>query len=238
MSAPIVLVPGFWLGAWAWDEVAGLLRADGYEVTVLTLPGLQPGADAATVSLADHVDSIVHAIHAAGRPVVLVVHSGSGFPGYAATDRAPDRIAAAVYVDTGPGIGPMDADFDAPTRPMPSPEQLAEEENLDGLSEDQLATFQRRAVPEPGGVIRDKVALTNPARADVPTTVIATSFTSGEYKAYAREHHPSFLAGLDELHDVTWIDLPTSHWPMWSKPRQLAALLGGIAAKAGQGSGS
>ena len=21
-SAPIILVPGFWLGAWAWDEVA------------------------------------------------------------------------------------------------------------------------------------------------------------------------------------------------------------------------
>ena len=23
-SAPIILVPGFWLGAWAWDEVAAL----------------------------------------------------------------------------------------------------------------------------------------------------------------------------------------------------------------------
>jgi hypothetical protein len=29
-SAPIVLVPGFWLGAWAWDEVAGLLGAEGH----------------------------------------------------------------------------------------------------------------------------------------------------------------------------------------------------------------
>jgi len=27
-SAPIVLVPGFWLGAWAWDEVAEALRAE------------------------------------------------------------------------------------------------------------------------------------------------------------------------------------------------------------------
>jgi pimeloyl-ACP methyl ester carboxylesterase len=231
MSAPIVLVPGFWLGAWAWDEVAGLLRADGHEVTALTLPGLEPGADPTTVHLADHVDAIVHAIHAAGRPVVLAVHSGSGFPGYAATDRAADRIAAAVYVDTGPGISPMDADFDAPVRPMPSPEQLAEEENLDGLSQAQLDTFQRRAVPEPGGVIRDKVQLTNPARADVPTTIVATGFPSGEYKAYAREHKPSFLAGLNELHDVTWIDLPTSHWPMWSKPRELAAIISDVAAQ-------
>jgi pimeloyl-ACP methyl ester carboxylesterase len=233
MTAHIVLVPGFWLGAWAWDEVAGLLRADGHEVTALTLPGLQSGADPTTVALADQVDAIVHAIHAAGRPAVLVVHSGSGFPGYAATDRVPDRIAAAVYVDTGPGIGPMDADFDAPVRPMPSPEQLAEEENLDGLSEEQLATFQRRAVPEPGGVIRDKVELTNEARKGVPTTIIATGFPSGEYKAYAKEHHPSFLAGLDELTDITWIDLPTSHWPMWSKPRELAAIISEVARAAG-----
>ena len=26
IPAPIILVPGFWLGAWAWDEVAALLR--------------------------------------------------------------------------------------------------------------------------------------------------------------------------------------------------------------------
>ena len=39
-SAPIILVPGFWLGAWAWDEVAEALRADGHDVTALTLPGL------------------------------------------------------------------------------------------------------------------------------------------------------------------------------------------------------
>ena len=39
--APIILVPGFWLGAWAWDDVAGRLRADGHDVTALTLPGLR-----------------------------------------------------------------------------------------------------------------------------------------------------------------------------------------------------
>ncbi len=229
MTAPIFLVPGFWLGAWAWDEVADLLRADGHDVTALTLPGLEPGADPTSVGLEDHVAAIVDAVRAAGKPVVLVVHSGSGFPGYAATDRLPQQIAAAVYVDTGPGIAPMDADFDAPVRPMPSPEQLAAEENVDGLSEEQLDTFQRRALPEPGGVIRDGLELTNDARKDVPTTIIATGFPSAEYKAYAQEHHPSFLAGLDELTDVTWIDLPTSHWPMWSRPRDLAAVISDVA---------
>lgn len=45
-SAPIVLVPGFWLGAWAWDEVVDILRAAGHDVTAITLPGLEsPDAD-------------------------------------------------------------------------------------------------------------------------------------------------------------------------------------------------
>ena len=36
-SAPIILVPGFWLGAWAWDEVVAALRADGHDdVTAIT----------------------------------------------------------------------------------------------------------------------------------------------------------------------------------------------------------
>ena len=63
MSAPIILVPGFWLGAWAWDEVAGTLRADGHDVTALTLPGLESvDADRSSIHFTDHVDAIVRAI--------------------------------------------------------------------------------------------------------------------------------------------------------------------------------
>ena len=105
-TPPIILVPGFWLGAWAWDEVAGLLRDDGFDVTALTLPGLESkDADRASIHLEDHIQAIVRAIEAKDRPVVLAVHSATGFSGYAATDRVPDRIAAVVYVDTAPGIG-------------------------------------------------------------------------------------------------------------------------------------
>ena len=83
-SAPIVLVPGFWLGAWAWDEVADLLRADGHNVTAVTLPGLESAdIDRSTITLSDHVDAICAAIKAAGAPVVLAVHSGAGVSGTA-----------------------------------------------------------------------------------------------------------------------------------------------------------
>ena len=231
--APILLVPGFWLGAWAWDEVVPLLHSDGHDdVTALTLPGLEsPGTDRSAIFLSDHVDAISGAVAAAGRPVVLAVHSGAGFSGYAASDRVPEQIAAMVYVDTGPGKG-GDPDFAAPELPLPPRADLEKEENLDGLSEAQLVRFYERAVPEPGGVVREAHAFTDERRLDIPSTVISTGFTSEQYKEGV-EKGWAFLAGLAELRDITWVDLPTSHWPMWSRPKELAEIIGAIATSAG-----
>jgi pimeloyl-ACP methyl ester carboxylesterase len=229
-SAPIVLVPGFWLGAWAWDDVAETLRADGHDVSAVTLPGLESAdADRSGVKLADHVDAICAAVEAADAPVVLAVHSGAGSPGYAASDRVPDRIAAMVYVDSAPGKGVMDASMEGDEFPLPSWQDL--DENLDGLSEEQLETFRQRAVAQPAGVLREEHEFTNEARRDVPTTMICTGFTSEQYKNAAKEGY-AFIAGLDELRNVEWVDLPTSHWPMWSRPQELAGILGDVARRA------
>jgi pimeloyl-ACP methyl ester carboxylesterase len=228
-AAPIILVPGWWLGAWAWDEVATILRAEGHDVTALTLPGLEaPEADRSSIMLSDHVDAICEAVLAAEAPVVLAVHSGAGSPGYAASDRLPDRIAAMVYVDTGPATGALDPDFDGLEMPLPSAEKLAQEENLEGLSDAQLETFRQRAVPQPGGVLRGIPELTNESRLDVPSTAICTGFTSKEYKDAINEGY-TWLGGFKELRRVDWIDLPTSHWPMWSRPRELAAIIADVA---------
>ena len=232
-AAPIVLVPGFWLGAWAWDEVASLLRDEGHDVTALTLPGLESdGVDRSTISLEDQVDAIVQAVEDAGRPVVLAVHSGAAVPGYAASDRVPDRLAAMVYVDTAPPNGPIDPAFAGVEKALPPTEQLREEENLDGLTDKQLETFQRRGVPEPGAALRDAPVLTHEARLGVPSTVICTAFTSEQYREAAAQGVP-WMAGLNDLRDVTYIDLPTSHWPMWSRPQDLARILGEIATAKG-----
>jgi pimeloyl-ACP methyl ester carboxylesterase len=228
-TAPIVLVPGFWLGAWAWDEVAAALRADGHDVTALTLPGLESAdPDRSAITMSDHVDAICEAVRAAGAPVVLAVHSGAGASGYGASDRIPERIAAMVYVDSGPAAGALDPDVTAAEVPLPSREELEEEENLDGLTEEQLETFRRRAVPEPGAVLREGAELTNEARLDVPSTVVCTGFSSEQVKA-AVEQGYAWLGGLAELRDVTYVDLPTSHWPMWSRPQELAAVIGDVA---------
>lgn len=228
-AATIVLVPGFWLGAWAWDEVAAALRADGHDVTAVTLPGLESvDADRSTITLADHVDAICEAVKAAGTPVVLAVHSGAAVAGYAASDRVPEQIAAMVYVDSGPATGAIDPDFDGVEKALPSREELAANENLDGLTEEQLDTFRRRAVPEPGAALREGPVLTNIARLDVPSTVICTGYTSDDYRQ-AVDRGDEWLGGLAELRNVRYIDLPTSHWPMWSRPRELATIIGDVA---------
>jgi pimeloyl-ACP methyl ester carboxylesterase len=232
-SAPIILVPGFWLGAWAWDEVASVLRVDGHDVMPLTLPGLESvEADRSTVTLKDHVDAICDAVTALGRPAVLAVHSGAGAPGYAVSDRIPERLAAMVYVDTGPATGALNPDFEGVELPLPSPDELAAEENLDDLSAEQLATFRQRAVPEPGAAVREAMPLTNEARLDVPTTAICTGFSSEQYREALKEGY-AFLGGFAELRNITWVDLPTSHWPMWSRPRELAAIIGEVAEASG-----
>ena len=62
----------------------------------------------------------------------------------------------------------------------------------------------------------------------MPSTVICTAYTSEEYKD-AVEEGQAWLGGLAELRDVTWVDLPTSHWPMWSRPQELAEIIGDVA---------
>ena len=234
-SAPIILVPGFWLGAWAWDAVVSALRADGHDVTAVTLPGLEPaGADHSAVSLSDHVGAICEAVTAAGAPAVLAVHSGAGVPGYAASDRVPEQLAAMVYVDSGPATAALDPGFGAAEMPLPSWQQLEEGgSSLAGLNEEQLETFRRRAVPEPAGAVREAPELANDRRLDVPSTVICTSLTSEQIKEGVKQGY-EWLAGLAELRDVTYVDLSTGHWPMWSRPKELAAVIGDVARRASQ----
>jgi hypothetical protein len=85
-------------------------------------------------------------------------------------------------------------------------------------------------------MLREPYEFTNDARRDIPSTIIATGFSAADYQQYAGgDSPPSFLAGIPELRNLSYVDLPTSHWPMWSKPHELAAIIGEVATKAGEG---
>ena len=151
---------------------------------------------------------------------MLAVHSGAGHTGYAVTDRVPEQIAAMVYVDTGPGKGELDADFDGvETARCRRRRSSLRRRTSTGSAEEQLETFRAARRARARWRRARGAELTNDARLDVPSTVIATGFSVGAVPGGGQGGPMAFLAGLPELRDVTWVDLPTSHWPMWSRRR-------------------
>lgn len=227
MTTRIVLVPGFWLGAWAWDAVAPLLRERGFDVAALTLPGLEPGPRVeATVRLADQAAAIEAALDVEADRRILVVHSGAAFPGTLVIDRRPDLVDRLVLVDTAPpkpGLA-FSADQVGDLTLGDAWAGLQEEGSFRDLTDAQLATFRERAVPQPASVVTEAVELTHDARHQVPLTVICTAFPASAYQEYAARGIP-FLAALLDYADVSYTDLPTGHWPLWSRPAELAELI-------------
>ncbi|TFD12247.1 alpha/beta hydrolase [Cryobacterium sp. TMT1-2-2] len=228
MTTQIVLVPGFWLGAWAWDDVAPLLVDRGYAVAALTLPGLEPDdSGRGGVTLDDHAEAIAAALDRGADRRVLVVHSGAALPGTVVLDRHPGLVDHVAFVDAAPvrdGFA-MNAELQDQEFPLSAAwdSEMAEGSMRD-LTDEQLSTFRERAVPQPGHTVSDPVVLSDPARLAVPGTVICTAFPSAEYRSYA-EQGMGFLAGLLDHTALVLVDLPTGHWPMWSRPVDLAELI-------------
>ncbi|HEY8717037.1 alpha/beta fold hydrolase [Pengzhenrongella sp.] len=223
----IVLVPGSWLGAWAWDGVVGPLRAAGMKPHAVTLPGLEHAdTNRAGITREDHVRAVRDVVEGLPPGIVLVGHSGGGALVHAVVDQVPDRVRRAIYVDSGPladgAVLAPDLPADATEQPLPSWEDLdAAGSSLDGLDAEARAAFRARAVPQPAGVARGPVRLSDPRRFGVPVTEICTSLPSAVLRTMISPDSPLHTE-LDEL-DVTYVDLPTGHWPMFSRPADLAA---------------
>jgi pimeloyl-ACP methyl ester carboxylesterase len=224
----LILVPGFWLDASTWSGVTPALEAAGHDVRPLTLPGLESrDADRSSIGLADHVAAVVEAIDAADEPVVLVGHSGGGAVVHAAVDQRPDRVTRAVYVDSGPlpdGVAinpalPVEAD----EVPLPDWDMFRQDgaRDLNDFTDEQLEAFRARAIPIPTGAARDPQVLKDDRRYGVPITLITTTFTRDEIDGAIAAGVPYF-AEVPKTHDVTIVELPTSHWPQFTRPAELS----------------
>jgi pimeloyl-ACP methyl ester carboxylesterase len=236
MTTSIILVPGFWLGAWAWDALLEPLRQAGLDPLPLTLPGLEPDhPDRSAVTRTDHVDAVRRAVESAWGDVVLIGHSGGATIVGEVVDAVPDRVRRAIYVDGGPltdgAVLAPDLPPDLTEIPMPSWEELeADGTSAAGMDDAVRAAVRARAVPQPAKVATTPVRVRDPRRFDVPVTVICTSLPSQVLRTMTGQLHTE----LDRM-DVTYVDLPTGHWPMFSRPRELAEVISTQAVPAAAG---
>lgn len=244
--ATFVLVPGFWLGAWAWEGVTRLLRGGGHDVHPVTLTGLGDRAHLANpqIDLETHINDVVNVIEYADlHDVVLVGHSGGGLAVAGAADRIPRRIVRAVYVDSGPlpdGMAQIDTNPPAARKrieeqvategegwriPVPAwDDPSADPVNLAGLGLTELATMRSRAVPQPLRTATDPLHRSH--RDPVPETLVSCTFPEDQVLKMVADRHPMFAGFGDGLRVVR---LPTGHWPMFSRPEDTALMLAEVA---------
>ena len=116
--------------------------------------------------------------------------------------------------------------------PMPPPEELANMASLKGVDEDHLRLLYSRATPQPFGTYTQPLRLKNPAREGLPKLGILCSFSLDQVQEMIASGNPSFC----ELGGPEWrlLELPTGHWPMFSRPDDLAEVLRGLLASARQ----
>jgi pimeloyl-ACP methyl ester carboxylesterase len=244
-----VLVPGAWLGGWAWQPVTRRLRAQGHDVHPITLTGLGERAHLASpeVDQDTHVADVIGVLETEDlRDVVLVGHSYAGTTVTGVAAQVPGRIGNLVYLDSGPvadGSAYLDQvppEVAARARelvgdgwklPMPSFEELAEvnQASLEGIDEATLERWRGKATAQPFGTYTSP--LRRPAWPEggpgFTRTLLSSSFPLDLVRKFIAEGHPWFA----ELAEPGWelAELPTGHWPMFSRPGDLADLLATLA---------
>lgn len=177
------------------------------------------------------------------RDVLPLGHSYAGIVVTGAADRIPERIAQLVYLDSGPvpdGLAYLDTQSpevrqhtgrDVTTHgdgwrlPMPSWDELENVHgvSLEGLGEERRELMRSRAVAQPFGTYTQPLRLGNAARGVLPKLLITNSFPLTRVEELIAGEHPWFR----ELAGPEWrfLELPTGHWPMFSRPDDLAELL-------------
>ena len=152
-------------------------------------------------------------------------------------DQLPSLVRRVVYLDTGPmpsGMAAIDfyppdaqqgmrASLDGPgggwLLPVPEFDAGTDQGNLAELTDDHLKTMSSRGTPQPFAPITQP--LIRPDARPVPGTVIATTFTPEQAQGLAASGNPVFA----EMTSLDFRHLPTGHWPMFSRPAELASLL-------------
>jgi pimeloyl-ACP methyl ester carboxylesterase len=243
--ATFVLVGGAWLGAWAWRDVTPRLRSLGHDVYPATLTGLGDRVHLARrdVDLETHITDLLDLMaYEDLEQVFLVGHSYAGSVITGVGDRAPERLAALVYCDSGPlADGMCMLDFNSPEGrarlleavqhkgdgwlvPFPGVDGL--DASVRGIDAAGRALMERKATPQPFATWTTPLRL---RRSGPPSyrRIMIICDDGKEMLTWARAN-PERSPVMDEvLKGRGWElrELDTGHWPMLSTPAELATLL-------------
>ncbi|MEU6205952.1 alpha/beta hydrolase [Micromonospora musae] len=222
----IVLLGGLWLDASAWAGVASELEKSGRNAVPVTLPGQGDGNRSAT--LADQLTAVLTAVDAGPGRSVVVGHSAASTLAWMAADARPERVAKVVLIGGFPtSDGQPYADFFEITdgvMPFPgwSPFEGADAADLD---EPARRAFEAAAVPVPEGVARGVVQLRDERRFDVPVVVVCPEFTPDQAREWIAAGD---VPELTRAKHVDLIDIDSGHWPMVTRPTELARILAAV----------
>jgi pimeloyl-ACP methyl ester carboxylesterase len=223
----IVLIAGLWLDGSAWDEVVPELERLGHRPVPLTLPGQGDGATSATYD--DQVAAVTAAVGYCATPVLVVGHSAACTLAWVAADAHPDKVARVALVG---GFAQPDgeryADFFEPVDamvPFPGWEPFAGADS-DDLTEEQKARVAAGAIALPATVTQGVVRLRDERRYDVPVTMICPEYSPDQAREWVQSGDVPELA---KVRDLDYVDIDSGHWPMFTKPADLARILDELA---------
>lgn len=222
----IVLLGGLWLDGSVWNTVECELGKAGRHAVPVTLPGQGDGNSSAT--LANQLAAVLAVVDSGPGRSIVVGHSAACTLAWMAADARPERVASVVLIGGFPCTdGQPYADFfefSDGAMPFPGWEPFNGADAAD-LGEQARQDFAAAAIPVPEGVAKGVVRLTDERRFEVPVVVVCPEFTPDA----ARE---SIAAGdLPELaraKHVDLIDIDSGHWPMLTRPTQLARILAAV----------
>ncbi|GAA4708304.1 Pimeloyl-ACP methyl ester carboxylesterase [Promicromonospora umidemergens] len=219
----ILLVGGAWLDTSAWSEVVPELEALGHRPVPVALPGQGDGSTSATLD--DQVAAVLAAVDAADGKPLVVGHSAACTLAWLAADARPEELAGVALVGGFPwDDGKPYADlFEITDGVMPFPGWGPfEGPDSADLSDAAKRAFADAAVPVPEGVARGVVHLTDERRFDVPVVVVCPEFTAAQARQWIDAGDVPELARAKH---VDLVDLDSGHWPMFTRPAELARLL-------------
>ena len=247
--ATYVLVPGAWLGGWAWRDVAARLRARGHDVYPITLTGLGERIHLARpeIDLETHIADVVNTITWNDLDdIILAGHSYAGTVVTGVADRIRERLSQLVYVDSAPlthgmamtDLYPPDAlavlqqtvekSGEGWLYPFPGFEFLAEDSSIAGLGEREQAAITARASPHPWATYTQPLRLEHADEAPPYRQVLIA----------CDEMRGLVAAGVPQIAVMAnppwhYLELETGHWPMFSAPGVLAEMLDELGAAGG-----